>query len=250
MPRYVVKTRADSPALKRAAIAIEQSAWNALGYLNFTSAHFQHYDALLERYADFQICVVDEDTGYPVAIGCSVPFFCADPAELPAEGWDWIVQSAGRMDVTPNMLGGLGISVPRVHRSKGLARLVIKAMRELAEECGFDGVVIPVRPTAKSRHPEVPMHEYIAWTDDKGRAYDPWLRSHLSAGGRIVGEAERSMVVEEPIAFWETWAGRTFEDSGSYAIDGALVPVSVDVAGGVGRYVEPNVWFSYETHAA
>lgn len=245
MPRYVVKTRADSVALKRAAIAIEQSAWNALGYLNFTGAHFKHYDELLERFADFQLCLVDESTGYPVAIGCCVPFYCSDPGQLPAEGWDWIVESAGRMDATPNMLGGLGISVPRVHRSKGLARLVIKAMRELAQECGFHGVVIPVRPTAKARHPDVPMKEYIKWTDEKGRPYDPWLRSHLSAGGRIVGEATRSMVVEEPIPFWETWAGRTFDDSGAYAMDGALVPVNIELERGVGRYVEPNVWFAY-----
>jgi len=245
MPRYVVKTRADSPALKRAAVSIEQAAWNALGYLNFTRAHFKHYDALLERYADFQLCLVDEDTGYPVAIGCSAPFYCADPASLPPEGWDWIVELAGRAEVTPNMLGGLGISVPHVHRSKGLARLVIKAMRDVAEECGFEGLVIPVRPTAKARHPGVAMAEYVHWTDDRGRAYDPWLRSHLAAGGRIVGEAARSMVVEEPIPFWETWSGRTFEHSGAYQIDGALVPLRIEVEKGVGRYEEPNVWFAY-----
>ncbi len=245
MPNYVVKTRADSAALKRAAIAIEQSAWNALGYLNFTRAHFQHYDELLERYADFQLCLVDEATGYPVAIGCCVPFYCPDAGRLPAEGWDWIVNSAGRADASPNMLGGLGISVPNVHRSKGLARLVIKAMRDLATECGFEGVVIPVRPTAKSRHPEVPMSEYVGWTDDKGRAYDPWLRSHLSAGGAIVGHAARSMVVEEPIAFWETWSGRTFAESGQYTVEGGLTPVSIELERGIGRYVEPNVWFAY-----
>lgn len=250
MTRYVVKTRADSPALKRAAVAIEQSAWNALGYLNFTRAHFAHYDELLERYADFQLCLVDEQTGYPVAIGCSVPFFCPDPDHLPAEGWDWIVESAGRADVAPNMLGGLGISVPTVHRSKGLARLVIKAMRDLASECGFEGVVIPVRPTAKARHPDVPMHEYVTWTDENGRAYDPWLRSHLAAGGRIVGEASRSMVVEEPIAFWEAWAGRTFDGSGKYMVDGALTHVSIEVESGIGRYEEPNIWFSYQLAAA
>jgi hypothetical protein len=245
MSRYVVKTRADSPALDRAARAIEQASWNALGYLNFTRAHFRHYDALLERYADFQICLVDEATGYPVAIGCCVPFFCADASSLPAEGWDWIVDSAGRADTAPNMLGGLGISVPQVHRSKGLARMVIAAMREKAEQCGFEGVVIPVRPTAKSRHADVTMAEYVGWKDEQGRAYDPWLRSHLAAGGRIVGEASRSMVVEEPVPFWETWAGRTFETSGSYQIAGALAPLAVDLERGVGVYEEPNVWFAY-----
>jgi len=249
MTRYAVKTRADSAALNRAAVAIEQSAWNALGYLNFTRAHFQHYDELLARYADFQLCLVDEATGYPVAIGCSVPFYCPDPSRLPEEGWDWIVESAGKAQTTPNMLGGLGISVPQVHRSKGLARLVISAMRDVAEQCGFDGVVIPVRPTAKVSHPEVPMHEYLAWTDKNGRAYDPWLRSHLASGGKIVGEASRSMVVEEPVAFWETWAGRTFESPGRYSVPGALTAVDIDLEQDVGRYEEPNVWFAYQAAA-
>lgn len=245
MSRYVVKTRADSPALKKAAIAIEQSAWNALGFLNFTRAHFEHYDDLLEEYADYQICLVDDETGYPVAVGCCVPFYCADPDKLPAEGWDWIVEQASRKDVAPNMIGGLGISVPQIHRSKGLARLVIKAMRDTAVARGFKGVVIPVRPTSKAKHPEVPMDEYIAWTDDNGRAYDPWLRSHLAAGGKIVGQASRSMVVEEPVAFWETWSGKTFEESGDYALPGALTPVSIQLERDIGRYQEPNVWFAY-----
>jgi hypothetical protein len=89
------------------------------------------------------------------------------------------------------------------------------------------------------------MSEYVQWTDDKGRPYDPWLRSHRAAGGRIVGEARRSMVVEEPVAFWETWAGRTFDHTGDYTIDGALTPVSIELERGYGRYEEPNVWFAY-----
>lgn len=245
MSRYVVKTRADSPALDRAAAAIEQSAWNALGYLDFTRANHTDFAALKERYPEFQLCLVDAETGYPVAVGCSVPFFCADPWNLPDEGWDWIVERAHAADAPPNMLGGLAVSVPQVHRSKGLARLVLKAMRAVADECGFERLVIPVRPTAKARHPDVAMADYVHWTDENGRIYDPWLRSHLAAGGQIVGEAARSMVVEEPVPFWEVWAGRQFPQSGLYAIEGALAPVAVDLARGVGRYEEPNVWIAY-----
>jgi hypothetical protein len=243
--RYSVKTRADSLQLKKAAIAVEQSAWNALGFLNFTRAHFQHYEDLLEEYADFQLCLVDDVTGYPVAVGCCVPFYCPDVENLPAEGWDWVVESASRKDRAPNMLGGLGISVPQVHRAKGLARLMIKAMKDKASERGLDGVVIPVRPTAKAKHPEVEMSEYVTWKDEKDRAYDPWIRSHLSAGGKIVGHASRSMVVEEPVAFWETWSGQHFERSGKYQMPGALTQVSIELENDLGSYVEPNVWFAY-----
>jgi len=245
MQRYAVRTRADSPELRKAAIAIEQAAWSALGFLNFTRAHFAFYQQLLDEHADCQLCLVDEVTGYPVAVGNCVPLAC-DFDNLPPEGWDWIVETAANDRATPrNALGALAISVPNLHRGKGVARTMIQAFRDLALAKGLDGVIAPVRPSEKHRHPFIPMEDYLGWTDDKGRIYDPWLRSHLSAGGKIIKPAERSMTVEEPVAFWENWIGHRFEGSGAYAVDGALAPVSIDIDEGVGRYVEPNVWFAY-----
>ncbi len=40
------------------------------------------------------------------------------------------------------------------------------------------------------------MHDYLNWTDDRGRIYDPRLRSHVAVGGEVVGVCEKSMVVE------------------------------------------------------
>ncbi len=246
MARYAVKTRAESASLRKAAIAVEQSAWNALGFLNFTSAHFQFYEQLQEEHADCQLCLVDEETGYPVAVGSTVPVACNDIDTLPAEGWDWVVETAGSGACKkPNYLAGLGVSVPRVHRSKGLARLMIKAMGDLARARGYDGVVIPVRPTSKAKHPFVSIDEYVGWKDEQGRSYDPWFRSHLAAGGKMIRPCARSMVVDEPIAFWEAWTGQEFANDGDYAIEGGLAPVQIDRARGKGRYEEPNVWFAY-----
>ncbi len=242
---YVLKTRADSDALRRAAMAIEQAAWSSLGFLNFTRAHFDYYQGLLDAYPDCQLCLVDEATGYPIAVGNCVPLAC-DFDNLPPEGWDWIVETAASNNgKRRNALGALAISVPQIHRGKGIARQLIRGFSELAVKKGLQGVIAPVRPSEKWRHPYIPIEDYVGWTDEKGRAYDPWLRSHLSAGGKIVGPAARSMVVEEPIGFWEMWAGRDFPETGDYAVDGALAPVAIDLARGVGRYVEPNVWFAY-----
>lgn len=245
MSRYAVKTRADSPELRKAAMAIEQAAWGALGFLNFTRAHFLHYQELLEEHADCQLVMVDETTGYPVAVGNCVPLAC-DFNNLPPEGWDWIVETAANDRARPrNAIGALAISVPGIHRSKGLARRMIEEFHALAVRKSLDGVIAPVRPSAKHLHPFISIDEYVGWQDDKGRLFDPWLRSHAAAGGRIIKPASRSMIVEEPVAFWEMWTGRPFEQSGSYAIDGALAPVAIDVDERVGRYVEPNVWFAY-----
>lgn len=249
MSRYVVKSRADSPELRRAAIAIEQAAWSALGFLNFTRAHFVYYQGLLDRFAEFQLCLVDEATGYPVAVGNCVPLAC-DFNDLPPEGWDWIVETAANGGDAPrNALGALAISVPGIHRGKGVARRMIEEFRRLAVRHGLDGVVAPVRPSEKHRHPFISIDDYLGWTDEKGRLYDPWLRSHAAAGGLMMKPAARSMVVEEPVAFWEMWTGRPFEGSGAYQVDGALAPVNVDLDRGVGSYVEPNVWFAYKAAA-
>ena len=246
MARLAIRSRAESPELKKAASSIEQAAWIELGYLNYTRAHYEHYQDLLDEYPEFQLCLIDEETGYPVAVANSVPFACSGPDDLPAEGWDWLVETAARTKRTQaNMLGALAVSVPAVHRSKGYARVMIRSLLALAESKKLNGVVVPVRPTGKVRHPWVPIADYVTWKDDKGRHYDPWLRSHLASGGKIVGPCERSMTVHEPIGFWENWSKKRFEETRQYALKGGIAPVQIDVDRQTGTYEEPNVWMSY-----
>ncbi len=252
MSRFVVRTRADCPDLKKAASAIEQAAWNDLGYLNYTRPHYELYARLLETYADYQLCLVDEERGYPVAVANCVPLSCSGVDRLPPEGWDWVVERAATRgaDEDADMLGALAISVPSIYREKGYARLMIRELLALAERKGLKGLVAPVRPSLKARHPFVAIEDYVTWTDDRGRSYDPWIRSHLASGGRLVGPCVRSMVVEEPVGFWENWTEQRFERSGSYEVAGGLVPLEIDLERQRGRYAEPNVWVAYTVGSA
>lgn len=243
--RLVIRDRSYSEELRKAAASIEQAAWSDLGYLNYTRAHYENYAAILDKYPDYQLCLVDEETDYPVAVFNSVPLCYSGSGDLPQEGWDWVVETGANPKGPHNVLGGLAMSIPAVHREKGYGRRMLRAMRELAESKGLRGVLAAVRPSSKARHPWVGIDDYITWTDGKGRAFDPWLRSHLSSGGKLVGPCRRSMVVEEPIAFWETWSKKTYPQSGSYAIGGALVPLEIDHERGTGRYEEPNIWVTY-----
>ncbi|MGB4865199.1 MAG: transferase [Hyphomicrobium sp.] len=243
----VIRTRADSPDLKKAACSIEQAAWSDLGYLNYTRSGYELYTRLLEDFADYQLCLVDEARGYPVAVANCVPIKCSGLDELPAEGWDWLVENAAECQIngSANMLGALAVSVPSIYRSMGYARIMIRALLELSQRKGLNGLVVPVRPSSKAQHPTVSIDEYITWTDQEGRPYDPWLRSHIYSGGKIVRPCERSMVVHEHIGFWENWSKRKFDCSGRYEVRGALVPVEIDLARNVGSYEEPNVWVAY-----
>ena len=106
-----MRSRADAPHLKKAALAIEQAAWSHLGYLSYTRSHYEYYTELLDAYPEFQLCLVDEESDYPVAVASSAPFVCSGPEDLPAEGWDWVVETAARnKHMKPNMLGGLAVS--------------------------------------------------------------------------------------------------------------------------------------------
>lgn len=247
MEAFNVRTRAYSEDLRRSAVELENGCWGDLGYLNYTAAHRKYYDGILETFADLQLCLVDPETDRPVALANCVPaYWSGDPTDLPAEGWDWLVENGmcGRA-AGANVLGALAISVPTVHRGKGYATRMIQELCGLSKRLGFEGVIAPVRPTAKCVYPHVPIGEYIGWRDERGRFFDPWLRAHLSQGGKLVGPCERSMVVEEHIAFWETWAGRRFEKSGTYVLQGGLVPIDIDLERNIGRYEEPNVWVAY-----
>jgi hypothetical protein len=245
---FVVATCADRPDLFEPSVELENEVWDQLSYLDFTKAHHDYYDRLLERFPEYRLCMIEAATGELVATGMCVPLRLTDDMLLPHEGWDWMVETAFEQDGKgANVIGALTISVSDHHRQRGFARDVINTVRTLAALTKCGSIIVPVRPNAKCDHPYVPMQHYIGWTDDKGRIFDPWLRSHAAVGGEIIGVCDRSMVVEQPISFWKPWTGLPLETDGHVVLPGALAPLSIDVKAGTGTYVEPNVWVKYRT---
>jgi hypothetical protein len=245
--QFVVTTCAEHPDLFDASVALENDTWDALSFLDYTAAHHAHYDDLLEMFPAYRLCMIESRSGEMVATGMCVPLHVAETAALPREGWDWLVDTASaQKGIDANTIGALSISVPEQHRHRGFARDMINTMRSLAAMNGFSRVIAPVRPSAKCRHPFVPMEQYITWRDERGQMFDPWLRSHVAVGGRVVGVCDRSMVVEQPVAFWKPWVSSSLDKDGAVALGGALSPLHVDVAASVGRYIEPNVWVTHK----
>ncbi len=126
---------------------------------------------------------------------------------------------------------------------------MLEAMKLAAVEAGLRAVIACVRPTEKSRYPLLPIETYAAWRRSDGLPVDAWLRVHVRAGGRMVRPSPRSMTIEGSIADWEDWTGLSFPASGPYVVDGALVPVEIDLAADRGVYHDPNVWIVHEVGA-
>ncbi|CAI7565845.1 unnamed protein product [Penicillium glandicola] len=179
----------------------------------------------------------------------------------------------------PNALSAISITVSPEYRSKGLADILILAMKQTAMEQGYDALVVPLRPTRKCEFPMTKMADYISWPataapnreiskiakkTDPNLPFDPWLRKHIRLGARVVKVAPRSMYVEGSAQEWQQWTGVNFTQligrkdtplkqeasSGKMYLEGVfpkgLVPLRYYVDEERCVYLEPNVWLHHE----
>jgi GNAT superfamily N-acetyltransferase len=194
-----------------------------------------HWGRLYEERPEFQFALVDD--GELLAEGNSIPV-----SGMPATWRDALRNGFERGSA--DRLCALAILIDPDHQRRGLSRLMLEHMRGLAFERDWD-LVAPVRPSLKHRYPLTQIERYVEWRRDDGLLFDPWLRAHERLGAELVGIAENSLVAEGTVAELEQWSGLAFPESGSYVVEGALVPVEIDRERDRGSYREPNVWMRH-----
>ncbi|GAB2680432.1 N-acetyltransferase [Thalassiella azotivora] len=203
-----------------------------------------YYEDVLSALPQHVLLAVED--GAAVARAFTVPLrHDPGPAELPDDGWEWAIRSGARTRLegwTPNLVSALEITIQTGHRGRGLAAVLLEAMRRNVRRLGFDDLVAPVRPNGRGASVDEPMTDYVARTRDDGLPVDPWLGVHVRAGGTVVGVARTSMVIAGALDRWREWTGLPFDATGPVRVPGALVPVDCDVRHDRAVYVEPNVW--------
>jgi GNAT superfamily N-acetyltransferase len=203
-------------------------------FMNHNAMGWRYWGRLYDEFPDFQLALVD--SAELVAEVHALPVHV--DADLP-RGWDEAFERGMELG-DGNVLSLLAISVLPDRRGGGIATTMIAAARAAAAAAGLSAVIAPVRPTLKERYPLIPIEEYVAWRRDDGSHFDPWLRVHERVGGEIVRPAPESMLIEAPVTDWEEWTQMRFPADGTYVVPGMLAPL--EVRGGVGVHVEPNVW--------
>jgi GNAT superfamily N-acetyltransferase len=200
-----------------------------------------------EIFDEFQLYLVNE-AGEPIAVAHSLPLtWDGTMAGLPI-GWnDCLLRAAADYEAgrVPDTLAALEIAINPDYHGRGISYRMIKELRDLAAQHGFQAVIVAVRPSWKMRYPLAPMERYVRWQREDGAPFDPWLRAHWRSGGEILKVAHPSFVAEGSIEEWEEWTGMKFPDSGDYVVPGALVPIQIDREMNIGRYVEPNIWIHH-----
>ncbi len=248
IPDIAVMTCAEHPELRPAMDRVNNEPWPE--FMMHDAVSNIHWNRLYDVFPAFQFGMVDRRTGFLFAMANSIPLaWDGDLQSLPDRGWDWaIAQGCGDQEqgAASHTLSALCISISRDYQGKGLSRVVVQAMRDVATAHGLKRLIAPVRPNLKAHYPLIPIDEYIAWTREDGTLFDAWMRVHASLGARIIGACHQSMSIIGRVSEWEEWTGLRFPGSGRYLVPGALVPVVIDREADTGAYIEPNVWMVHE----
>lgn len=203
-----------------------------------------HWASLYTRFADFQYAVFEDEV--LLGVGNSLPVHWHQALiELPDRGLDWAMEKANEdfsRNLDPNILVGVQILINPEYQGQGLSYKMLDIMKDIARKNGFTDIALPVRPTLKSEYPLIPMDDYMHWVNDQKLPFDPWIRVHIKAGGKIINTCHRSMNIAGTISEWEAWTNKKFHSSGDYIINKALNPVHIDRQKNLGQYMEPNVW--------
>jgi len=244
--RYSFKTAADDPKLNDLKQPIVRAVW----------PEFMMHDPVADRcWADmekffpaFQVFLFAN--GVMAGFANTIPFRWTRPLRnLPGRGWDWMLEkgiSDHKAKSKTNCLGGLQVCVAPGFQGKGLSALIVSEVKRTAVRSGFTRLLIPVRPVLKHLYPLVPMKRYLKWKTAGKLPFDPWIRTHVRLGGRVVKVCPRSMDIQSAVRKWSTWTGMTFPERGDYIVKGALSPVRIDPGHDRGTYIEANVWTAYE----
>lgn len=206
------------------------------------------YYGEVDQVPEYALLATDGDV--PVAKAYSMPFAFGIPGreQLPDAGWDQVIRWGhdDRLKRRPTTAAtALEIVIPPEHQGRGISAVMVDALRDNAFRLGNDVLYAPVRPSLKSSEPQTPITEYALRTRDDGLPYDPWLRVHVRAGGRILKVCPTSMTISGTLAQWREWTGLPFDSDVPVLVEGALSPVLVSTAQDVAVYIEPNVWIEH-----
>lgn len=198
-------------------------------------------------FGEFNILLVDNHDR-PAAVGWGVPVrWTGEVTDLPAGYTDTprrAVELRARVEPADTFVICGGIA-DRNRARQGLASKLITALRDLPAAADLPRVIAPVRPTLKSSYPLTPIGTYAAWRRPDGAPLDPWLRTHVRLGGRIIGAAPHSQVMTGTVEQWQAWTQMQFPSTGHYVIPDGLATLYVDRERDLGTYTEANVWVQH-----
>src|SRR6266516_2974016 len=186
----------------------------------------RYWGRLTEERPEFQFHLLDDGEEI-LARARSLPVrWDGSIDDLPA-GIDGAI-TRGLDESGANVLCALLIQVPHDLQGRGLSRIAVEGMLQLARRHGLASLIAPVRPSWKERYPLVPIERYAAWRRDDGLLFDPWMRVHERLGASVLKPEPESLRITVTVAEWEEWVGMPFPESNEYVFPHGLATVAIN----------------------
>jgi len=221
---------------------INQKVWPEF-MLHWNCSAWSH---LFSTFADHQILLIKEEN--LIAYGHTIPIYWGENIVNIPDNLKTLIENGVETEekgLKPNILLALAVVVCPKYKGEGLSYEIVKLMKKLCTEKKYDSLIVPVRPTLKSKYPLISIENYAYWKKEDGSAFDPWLRVHDKLGGKILKTSEISMVITGKVKEWEEWSNTKIPESGKYIIEGALSPLEINYDQDIGIYYDPCIWIKY-----
>jgi amino acid adenylation domain-containing protein/non-ribosomal peptide synthase protein (TIGR01720 family) len=237
-----VFTLRQRPDLQKAADTLHRMAWP--DFFAGDETLRANWPKLSSDFPHYQLVLTNEKDEI-LGVGNAIPIeWDGTIAGLP-RGWDEGLRQGVEQRGQANALLVLAGVVGKERTGLGLGMLLLKAFKALATAHGLARILVPVRPTGKSEHPEMTFEQWCAQRRSDGLPADSWLRVHERLGARWLRIDTKSQLIRAPLAQWEIWGKCLFPTSGQYNVKHALQPVLVNVEEGWGEYHDPCVWMEH-----
>ena len=217
-------------------------------FLYYSEIAANTWEKMIDYYREYQLLLLYNDKVVSV-FNCMPMNLDIPDEELPEEAFNWGLEK-GIEDFESgkeiNAALGVQIIIPSEYQGKGISSITVGEIKKMCVKMGIKKLIIPIRPTLKSKYPLNDIDNYIKWKNEEGLPFDPWLRVHVKQKGKIIRTCKKAVEIKGTIKQWETWTKMKFPESGLYVVEGALCPVKINTENNLGIYIEPNVWVTYE----
>ncbi|NSW91918.1 MAG: GNAT family N-acetyltransferase [Firmicutes bacterium] len=230
--------------LKDEILLINSKAWPEF-MLHWDCKEWSH---LFSTFSNFQVILLEGKK--TIAFGHTIPLYWEKEIENIPDNLKTLIEIAvetKKRSLNPNILLALAVVIAQDYKGRGLSSEVLKVMKDIANKNGINTLIVPVRPTLKSKYPLIPISNYSKWIREDGLPFDPWLRVHKKLGGEVFKTSDVSMVIKGTIKEWEEWTKMKIYESGKYIFEGALNPVDIDIERNIGIYTDPCIWVKHIT---
>jgi GNAT superfamily N-acetyltransferase len=240
---------------------LRTSSGEAIGYLSTVPGYWSGESEALQNFEYIDESLQFDTTKFALITFCYI--FATELLRCPAL-FTGVARRMREMRLNgANTVFLIAIAIAPEYRKFGLPVLLIEAAKKAARKLGFRYVAAPFRPNAYGRyklerragHSEELFVEYCALRNAEGLPIDPWLRTIVGLGARLIKPVLRSYTVRKPLAEFESFResfrpGEWYSPGTDVWECGETCTWYVDRARKHAISVEPNYWGAFDVTSA